>query len=70
MSAKRIGLVDSTGREWVTNWSEKITSDAEEQVLDSFEDFSELTTLALEVDGIKRYFNPAHVIAAWVEERP
>jgi hypothetical protein len=65
---KRIVLIDSTGREWTTDWSNGVTPEIEEQIIDLFDDWGELTNLALEVEGAKRYFNPAHIVAAWIED--
>jgi hypothetical protein len=67
---KRVVLRDTTGSTWTTVWSDEMDPETEAQIVGLFEELGELTHFSMDVEGFKRYFNPAHIVVAWIEEKP
>ena len=62
-----IEITDTTGTRWIGDSSpEALTADEQEHMDGLFENWSELDSLYLDIDGAKHYFNPTHVVSVGV----
>lgn len=63
-----VAVWDSTGREWQSDNTTVATPEIEETIADLFDDSGELMVFAMQVSGVKHYFNPRHIVVAAIKE--